>query len=86
MEDKMLQREWSGRRVELLCGLRTKGGIEFKAGEVLVSGSAYRGMLNLHDPATMKGNLITRAINRVSKHDVRLLPLDARGVEVRDGR
>lgn len=85
---EMLQREWRGRRVELVRDLRTKSGLEFKAGEVLACSSAYRGRLNLHDPATMKGNLITRAISRVNKMDVRLLPVedaDTSGVSRPDG-
>jgi hypothetical protein len=71
----MKQHEWRGREVTLLRDMRTKGGTEFKAGEVLVSSSAYRGKLNLHDPKTPRnaqGGL--RSIGRVRIDDVRLMP------------
>lgn len=61
-------REYVGRRVILLKDLKTNGGTEFKAGEVLVVYGHWRGMLNMDDPDNPK-----RSIRKVHRRNVEVL-------------
>lgn len=71
-----LKRDWIGRRVELLRTLRTRAGVTFPEGSIMVV-SNNRGSLSLSLPEpNPSGSWEGRTIKRVSEFDVRLLPLD----------
>lgn len=75
-ERPKLKRDWVGRKVELLRTLRTRGGVEFTEGTVMVV-SNNRGSLSLRaETPNQFGYWAGRIIRRVSEYDVRLLPID----------
>jgi len=60
-----LKEKYVGKHVRLLCDLKTAGGVEFKAGEVLYCSNIWNGRLNLSDPHNAQ-----RGIRHVSRTNV----------------
>lgn len=67
-----LVRDWIGRQVKLRFNHRTKGGTEFKAGEILTVSTTYGSRLGLIDGTPVPN---CRRITSVDMTDVELLPL-----------